>query len=387
MTYPLDWVCIGILLIFYVGTVVGLRWTPNATTVTEYDPPDGVSPALAGYLRDNGRYERAFAAALVSLASKGYLRIRQHGDWFTLERLRKTDSSLPPEESEIIATLFYPPSIHTYKFNVRECDWLSQTYAKFSKTMDGIAKPALMSAHSFVWFSGIVYSAIAFVYLVYGAPVFSESASVVGVVFLSAFIFFGGSAFIAAVRAWPPTLWKIASFFRRDGRPARAIDAADLPPIVLTASSLLGFGFLGALTSLRFALLVTSLFCVNVIFKGLLEAPTNAGRAVLSKLEGFREFLARADSDRLNHENRPGATPETLEKYIAYAVALDAEHSWGEEFTQNLLEMLQFDLAYSRGAGVLKGLPELLPENDGEFGDNILQLNIPKPKKRVKASL
>ena len=29
MTYPLDWVCIGILLIFYVGTVVALRWTPK----------------------------------------------------------------------------------------------------------------------------------------------------------------------------------------------------------------------------------------------------------------------------------------------------------------------------------------------------------------------
>jgi hypothetical protein len=49
--------------------------------------------------------------------------------------------------------------------------------------------------------------------------------------------------------------------------------------------------------------------------------------------------------------------------------------------------MLQFDLAYSRGAGVLKGLPELLPENDEEFGDNILQLNIPRPKKRQKAPL
>jgi hypothetical protein len=167
----------------------------------------------------------------------------------------------------------------------------------------------------------------------------------VSVVYLGIFIFLGSSAFVAAVRAWPPSLWKIASFFRRDGRPARSLDFADLPPIVLTASSLLGFGFLGALTSARFALLLTSLFCVNVIFKGLLEAPTNAGREVLAKLDGFREFLARADASRLNQENQPGETPETLEKYISYAVALDVEHAWGEEFTEYLLEMLQFDLA------------------------------------------
>jgi Predicted membrane protein (DUF2207) len=124
---------------------------------------------------------------------------------------------------------------------------------------------------------------------------------------------------------------------------------------------------------------------VNVIFKGLLEAPTNAGRALLAKLDGFREFLARADAGRLNQENQPGETPETLEKYTSYPVALDIEHAWGEEFTENLLEMLQFDLAYGRGAGVLTGLPDVLPNNEEEFGQNVLQLNIPRPKKHQKA--
>jgi hypothetical protein len=385
MTYSSDGVCIGLLLIFYVLTVISLRSAPKKTTVTQYDPPQGVSAALAAYLRDNGRCERAFAAALVSLASKNYLRIRQHEDWFTLERLREADSSLPPEESIILTTLFYPPSIHTYKFNSRECTWLSQAYDKFRKTMDGIAEPGLMSAHSLVWYSGIIYSVLALAYLFQSSPVFSEIASPASVVYLSIFIFLGSSAFVAAVRAWPPTLWKIASLLRRDGRPARALDFADLPPIVLTASSLLGFGFLGALTSLRYELLLTSLFFVNVIFKGLLYAPTNAGRALLIKLNGFREFLARADASRLNKENQPGQSPETLEKYTSYAVALDVEHAWGEEFTENLLEMLQFDLAYSRGAGVLTGFPDLLPQHEEEFGQNVLQLNIPRPQKHHKA--
>jgi hypothetical protein len=252
--------------------------------------------------------------------------------------------------------------------------------------MDEIAEPTLMSPHSFIWYCGIAYSVVALAYLFHSVPVFSEIASVASVVYLSIFIFLGSSAFVAAMRAWPPTLLKIASYFRRDGRPARALDFADLPPIVLTASSLLGFGFLGALTSLRFALLLTSLFCVNVLFKGLLEAPTNAGRALLSKLNGFREFLSRADASRLNHENHPGQTPETLEKYTSYAVALDVEHAWGEEFTANLVEMLQFDLAYSRGAGVLTGLPDVLPRHEEEFGQNVLQLNIPRPKKHEKVT-
>lgn len=72
--------------------------------------------------------------------------------------------------------------------------------------MDEMAEPSLMSAHSFVWFSGIIYSVLALVYLFQSAPVFSEIASPASVVYLSIFILLGSSAFVAAVRAWPPTL-------------------------------------------------------------------------------------------------------------------------------------------------------------------------------------
>jgi hypothetical protein len=73
-----------------------------------------------------------------------------------------------------------------------------------------------------------------------------------------------------------------------------------------------------------------------------------AAHDVLSELSGFREFLARADADRLNRENSPGRTPEVLEKFTAYAVALDVERGWGEELAENLLELLQFDQVYGR---------------------------------------
>jgi hypothetical protein len=46
---------------------------------------------------------------------------------------------------------------------------------------------------------------------------------------------------------------------------------------------------------------------------------------------------------------------------------------------------LRFDLAYSRGDGVLTGFPDLLPLNEEEFGQNVLQLNIPRPRKHHKA--
>jgi hypothetical protein len=48
-------------------------------------------------------------------------------------------------------------------------------------------------------------------------------------------------------------------------------------------------------------------------------------------------------------------------------VALDVEHAWGEEFTANLLELLQFDQAYS-----VKTPKISLPGVD----DDIIKLNI-----------
>jgi hypothetical protein len=68
---------------------------------------------------------------------------------------------------------------------------------------------------------------------------------------------------------------------------------------------------------------------------------------VLEELKGFRAFVARADADRLNRENDPGATPQVLEATTGYAVALNVEHGWGEEFTADLLQLFEIDSAYS----------------------------------------
>jgi hypothetical protein len=71
-------------------------------------------------------------------------------------------------------------------------------------------------------------------------------------------------------------------------------------------------------------------------------------------LRGFREFLSRADADRLDHENQPGKSPNALERYTPYAVALGVERGWGEEFAGNLLQLLLLDKAYSSHTDFLK---------------------------------
>ena len=348
-TYPLAWFGVLILLAYYALTANVLRWTPQRKVqVIRYEPPQGISPAVAGFLLENGQCERAFAAALVSLAAKDYIRIQQKKDWFILKKLREPGTELlPPEEATLLASLF-PPPLDTYSFNGAEYHRLCGAYHQFRNTVEGIADPELVSSHFILWFFGVAYSVAVPANIVFGVPNLVNRMSVSSLMFCGLWALLGGSCLVAAVRVWPATLGKLYPFLPFDDRPSRPLNFNDFVPIYLTATAMIGFAFLASSTSTQFALLITALVFLHAVGRSLLEAPTAAGRKLLGELGGFREFLERADADRLNRENKPGRTPQTLEQYSAYAVALNVEHAWGEELTDALMELLQFEQAYDR---------------------------------------
>jgi hypothetical protein len=345
--YIIAWVALLAIFIFYVAVGIALRWRIERTVrVTRYDPPQGISPAVAAFLLESGRCERSFAAALVSLATKGYLQILQKADWITFEKLRDSDMQLPPEESDILSLLF-PTVTTSYSFNASDTDRLFETYAHFRETVHDIATPELMSTHGILWFVGLIYSLTSLEPIVFAFPRFGSDLPLASIGFLIAMIFVGGSCFVAALRVWPGTLRKIISFAPGRRHPRRPFNLNDAIPLFLTATALVGFMFVAVLTSTKLAGLAAAALAMNVFSRHLLDAPTSAGRRVLAELRAFREFVSRTDADSLEHQNEPGKTPRTLDPYISYAVALGVEHGWGEEFTENLLELLQVDQAYN----------------------------------------
>jgi hypothetical protein len=177
-------------------------------------------------------------------------------------------------------------------------------------------------------------------------PTHVKGKQLPGIVYLCLLGVLCGACFISAIRVWPATIRKLISRLPSVTRPARPFNISDTVPLVLTISALLGFGLLASSTSNQVALLISAVLFLNVVFHQLCEAPTAAGRKVLEELKGFRTFVGRADADRLNRENSPGLTPGTLEANSAYAVALNVERGWGEEFTTNLLQLFEIDSAY-----------------------------------------
>ena len=77
---------------------------------------------------------------------------------------------------------------------------------------------------------------------------------------------------------------------------------------------------------------ILATLAVNILFRYLLKAPTLEGREIMDEIEGFRMYLSTAEQDRLNLLHPPERTPALFEKYLPYAMALDVENEWGEQF-------------------------------------------------------
>ncbi len=63
-----------------------------------------------------------------------------------------------------------------------------------------------------------------------------------------------------------------------------------------------------------------------------MKAPTIKGRQTMDQIEGLKLYLSVAEKDRLNQLNPPEKTPQVFEKFLPYALALDVEQQWCEQF-------------------------------------------------------
>jgi uncharacterized membrane protein len=96
----------------------------------------------------------------------------------------------------------------------------------------------------------------------------------------------------------------------------------------------------GAISLVNIIVLLV-LLAVNIVFFLLLRAPTIHGRNVMDQLEGLKLYLSVAEKDRLNILNPPEKTPALFERFLPWALALDVEQQWTEQFSSVFAQMAQ----------------------------------------------
>jgi hypothetical protein len=376
--YASAWICLAVILAYFVVVAMVLHRKPRRrANVTQYEPPQKMSPALAGFLFDDGRCERAFVALLISLAAKGFLSIHETGDQFTLKKLKSAEASLPAEESAILEFMF-PDQIQECKFEASDARSISRTFKEFERVIAGIAEPELISRHSELWFSGTISSMFVVALVIGSVSLRVTIAQMPLIAYLGVLFLVCGTCFVAAMRVWPATFRKLISFVPGTRRRIQPLNLGDTVPVFLTLGALAGFGLLAYATTRHVAVLVSATLFLCAVFRHLFEAPTKAGHKKIEELDGFREFLLRAEAGRLDRENKPGHSPEIFEAYSGYAVALNVERAWGDNVTSSLLQILQMDRAYD----VPFRLPHIPPWSLRSFDskNGMIQLNINERK-------
>lgn len=243
----------------------------QAPVVTQYEPPQGMTPSELGTLVDASPDMRDITAAVVDLAVRGYLHIDElktehlgglfsNTDYrFTLKKDRAQWTGLKKHERELLEALF----------GMGDTVLLSELKNKFYKNLPGI-KDDLYNA------------------LVDGGFYTARPDRVRATYIIIAFVIG----------------WCVAFF---GGKIVQDMGMQALPALlagVFSGAIIFGFGW-------------------------FMPCRTAKGARELEQILGFQEFLSRVDADRMQ---RMIKTPEMFEKFLPYAMALGVESHWAKQF-------------------------------------------------------
>lgn len=305
----------------------------RGTIVPLFEPPLNMSPACIRYVWRMGFDDKCLTAAILDLAVRGLLTIHEEGGKYVLRRrkvLSEYDGRLPSDERALAKKLLSRSEVelvqsnHSFLQSARERlqrRLRAQYYGKAFVTNRVWMVPGLL----------LTLAVIALCALV-------NEGKTVEFLFLTVWLSVWTLA-VVALATGVVSAWRSVFAARGSGGAAAGVGQA----VFLTAFALPFFGgevmgivFLVAVASWLMITLFAALLGVNVVFAYLLPRPTAAGRKLLDLIEGFRMYLAAAEAHYLQTMHPPDRTPELFEKYLPYALALDVENEWAEQFADVL---------------------------------------------------
>lgn len=316
---------LGLVAFYYfVWQRVG-RDPPAGTVVPLFSPPDDLSPAAMRYLTRMGADNRTFAAALVDMGVRGHVRIvEEDGGWFGKSKRRierhACDAPLTADEQAAIGNLCLAGE-------TIEMD--QKNHSKFSsakKALEEVLKERYegkLFNKNWGWAIAGVLLFVAAIWLVAAAIVAAAGLDVSKVL-----VALAAAVTVALLLIWVQTATAVGKCL------ATAIAFAFGALAIATGAPVL-FQALDTGWILPF---VPTLIALPLVVSAFfwIDAPTKAGRAVLDRIAGFKQYLSITERERLDRMHPPEDTPELFERYLPYAIALGVENRWANRFADVL---------------------------------------------------
>ncbi len=314
---------------FYVWMKVG-RDPARGVIIPLFAPPKGFSPATTRFVHRMGYDRKAFAAAIISMAVKGYLTISEDGRKYTLTRLSKSEdlADLSKGERAIAHALFSGGN---------EIELDNKNHAKVSKAITALQEKLRSEEEGVYFVTNRRWFYLGLLILLVSAiltVILTDSPLEAGFIFIWLSVWSTGTSFLVfqVFQSWYGVVMGPGNRILNFGG-AIFSTLFSLPFVGGLAVALF---FLGYLLPLIAMLALIAQGILAFVFYRLLKAPTKAGAKMRDEIEGFRTFLVTAEKDRLEVLHPPHVTPELFEKYLPFAIALDAENEWSRKFETEL---------------------------------------------------
>jgi uncharacterized membrane protein YgcG len=320
------------LFLYYVLVWASVGRDPKRGVImAQYEPPQGLSPAAMRYLMRMGFDNKTFAAAVLDMAVRGFLSIKQQAGSYTLYATGKDQGVLSPDEKEVAARLF----------DGRKEIWLHNENHQAIQAALAALKKWLKNAEQKTYFVTnsryMVLPIILSVVVVIGYLLAQGKSSMAGMgVFISVWLSFWTIG-VVGILSMVFNRWRAALGFQPStlagvGNIGGAVFLT-LFAVPFVLGEIFGLGMLLRFTSVTLVFFLLTAGFMHVLFFHLLKAPTFAGRRLMDQVQGFKLFLGAVDTDRLNRAAPPEQTPSVFEKFLPYALALDVEQHWAEKFS------------------------------------------------------
>lgn len=314
----------------------------QGTIIPLFEPPSGMSPAEVNYVYQDGDAKdlrtRGLTAAIVDMAVKGYLKIKENKKIFkkgyslekihsktedkTGKKIEKTKEEKAPEnkndlfnnqlfeDEKILAEGFFSNQ-NSFDFGVLKTNRYVQRdmkdiIQKFGKKISG-ANKNYFKYNFLLMILGTILSALSLLIILY----FNNFEGMIFYIF-----FFGsllGSLFIGNIKV---ILWVIGifAFFS----------------IFSDSKDFLTNLFEIDLNNLLVLLFGTGITVILLLLFSYKKTNTESGQKIKEDIAGFKLFLSVTEEERYKMLQSPKVTTEVFEKYLPYAIALGVEKEWSK---------------------------------------------------------
>jgi uncharacterized membrane protein YgcG len=313
---------LGVLLCFYLVTWVRVGKDPaKGTIIPLFSPPKGFSPPSVRYLDRMDFDNKTMAAAVLDMAVKGELTIIENDGEFTLRKKEGGGADLSPGEIRVSSHLF--SSSDTLVLKDSNHIQIKEALKVLQESLKKELEKIYFNSNSGYFFFGLALTLVGLGAIVLTSEeIFPAAFSAVWLAGWTVAVYFLG---VTAYRHW------------QSGKLFNAV-VATLFFLPFLAGEIFGLAFLTIAISLLPAALLALMVFLNGLFYHLLKAPTLQGRKIMDQIDGFKLYLSVAEQDRLEVLHPPEKTPELFEKYLPYALALDVENEWSEQFADVLAQ-------------------------------------------------